>query len=120
MRKKQPKNLLDLVPEQNCPFRERDDGTVEVLTPRYGTNFIARRMASMFKKTPVCIHLDQIGTHTWNLCDGKRSVHEIGNDLHQEFGEKIEPVWERLGMFFKQMETQRLIRWKADEPRRTT
>ncbi|MFH1754235.1 MAG: PqqD family protein [Candidatus Latescibacterota bacterium] len=120
MGKKQPKNLLDLVPEQNYPFRQRDDGTVDVLTPRYGTNFIARTMSSIFKNTPVCIHLDQIGTRTWCLCDGKRSVHEIGENLHREFGKKIEPVWERLGVFFKHMESQRMIRWKVEERKQGT
>jgi hypothetical protein len=115
--KKQPKNLLDLVPEQNYPFHTRDDGTVDVLVPRYGTNFIARALSYMFKDTPVRIHLDRIGTRTWHLCDGSMSVHEIGELLHGEFGEKVEPVWDRLGLFFKQIESQRLIRWKADESR---
>ena len=114
MGKKQPRNLLDLVPEQNYPFYTRDDGTVDVLVPRYGTNFIARALSSMFKNTPVRVHLDPVGTCTWNLCDGRRSVHEIGEHLHGEFGEKVEPLWDRLGLFFKQMENQRLIRWKSE------
>ncbi len=118
MGKKQPKNLLDLVPEQNYPFHTREDGTVDVLVPRYGTNFIARALSSVFKNTPVRIHLDRIGTRTWHLCDGRRSVHEIGEHLHGEFGEKVEPVWERLGLFFKQMENQRMIRWKTQGTQR--
>ncbi len=111
------KNLLDMVPEQRYPSSTQDNGTVDVIIPRYGENFVGRMLSSVLKGTPVRVHLDRVGTRTWELCDGRRSVHEIGQHLHREFGDEIEPLYERLGLFFKQMENQRLIQWKSENPK---
>ena len=116
MSKKPAKNLLDLVPEQKYQANTREDGTVEVIVPRYWDNFIGRLFSRFIKSTPFRINLDRIGTRTWQLCDGRKTVHEIGEILHREFGTEIEPVYERLGLFFKQMENQQLIDWKPQNP----
>jgi hypothetical protein len=116
MGKKPAKNLLDLVPLQKYPANTKEDGTVEVLVPRYWENFIGRLFSRFIKSTPFRIHLDQVGTRIWLLCDGRKTVQEIGQILHREFGSEIEPVYERLGLFFKMMENQRLIDWKPQGP----
>lgn len=104
-----------MVPEQKHPCQARENGTADVVIPRYGKGAVGRALSSLLKDTPIRIHLDRIGARTWMLCDGCRSVREIGEALQREFGEEIEPVYERLAMFFKQMERREMIRWKESD-----
>ena len=108
---KQARNLFELKPKQRRTFEERGDGTVDVLMPRYGENVIGRLLKKVLSNHPVRIHLDDIGTSVWRLCDGGRTVHQIGQSLHDEFGERIEPVYDRLETFLKQMMGAGLIEW---------
>lgn len=106
------KNFYDLVPAQRRTCRERDDGTVEVLVPRYGKGIFGRVLAKFLNNRPVGVTLDDIGTNVWRLCDGRRSVYEIGREMHGRFGDRIEPVYERLETFLTQMHRAELIDWK--------
>ncbi len=105
-------NLLDLIPERTKPFRDEEDGTVTVLIPRFGDGRAGRFLQKFVGKSPICLHLDEIGTEAWRLCDGRRSVYEIGGCLQRKFGDRIEPVYERLGVYFRQMKRAGVIDWR--------
>ena len=106
---KTPKNLYDLRPKQRRSFEERADGTIDVLIPRYGENVVSRLLKGVLNNRPVRIHLDDVGASVWRLCDGDRTVHEIGQSLESQFGDRIEPVYGRLETFLKQMQRAGLI-----------
>ena len=106
-------NLLDMIPEQKCEFRDRDDGTIDVLVPRFGDDRIGRILARFIKDKPISLHLDDIGTAVWRLCDGRRSVYEIGGTLKEEFGDRIEPVYDRLGLFFHSAKQAGILDWRG-------
>ena len=108
------KNLLELVPEQKRTSEERPDGMIDVILPRYGNGWLSRILESVFRGAPVRVQLDDVGTRVWRLCDGHRCVRDIGTSLHAELGDSIEPVYDRLGEFFKQMKKAGLIRWKNE------
>ena len=108
----QVRNLFELKPKQARSFEESSDGTVEILIPRYGNNAMGRLLKRVLNDRPVRIHLDDIGTSVWHLCDGHRNVHEIGQSLQAKFGERIEPVYDRLETFLKQMNKADLIEWE--------
>ena len=110
---KREENLLDMIPEQKCGFRDRDDGTVDVLVPRFGNDWFGRILKRYVKDKPISLHLDDIGTAVWRLCDGRRSVYEIGGSLKEEFGDRIEPVYDRLGMFLHQAKKAGIIDWRG-------
>jgi hypothetical protein len=63
-------------------------------------------------KPPISLHLDEIGTAVWRLCDGRRSAYEIGGCLENQFGDRIDPVYERLGVFLRQMKKAGVIDWR--------
>ena len=109
---KAPLNLYELVPTQRRESRERADGNVEVLIPRYGDNPVGRLLKYVFSNKPVKVELDDVGTRVWRLCDGHRNVREIGQSLQGEFGERLEPLYDRLGEFLKQMKRAGLIDFK--------
>ena len=58
------------------------------------------------------IKLDEIGSAIWRACDGKNTVYDISRKLEAEFGAKVNPVYERLSLFFRELERSKFIRWK--------
>ena len=106
---KRQSNLYELRPKRKGPFEELKDGTVEVLLPRYGNSPIGRVLKKVLNERPVRVHLDDIGTSVWRLCNGDHTVLEIGQTLHSRYGNSIEPVFDRLETFLKQMHRAGLI-----------
>ena len=102
-------NLYELTPRQARSFEELEDGTVDVLIPRYGENPVGRLLKKILSNRPVRVHLDDVGTWVWRLCDGDRTVKQIGESLRGQFGERVEPLYDRLETFIRQMHKADLI-----------
>ncbi|MGB9779592.1 PqqD family protein [Caldanaerobacter sp.] len=62
---------------------------------------LIEKVARLFVKKPrvTTLELDDIGTAVWELIDGEKNVYEIGQELKERFGEKVEPLYERLSLF---------------------
>ena len=106
-------NLLDVIPERTRAFRDEDNGTVTVLIPRFGDGRVGSVLEKFFRSSPITLHLDEMGTAVWRLCDGQRSVYEIGDCLKAKFGDRIDPIYERLGAFLHQMRRVGIIDWRT-------
>ena len=74
---------------------------------------IANRIAQKLLKKPKIshIHLDEMGSFVWPLIDGKRTIIQIGDYVKEHFGEKAEPLYERLAQYFKILEDNGFINW---------
>ena len=71
------------------------------------SHFIAEKF---FDRPPVThVHMEPIGSFVWRQIDGRHSVYEIGQLLHETFGEEAEPLYERLSVYMKQLENNGLI-----------
>jgi len=109
---KKEENLLDMIPVQLREANTCDDGTVDVLIPRFGTSWVGAILGRVFKNKPIHLHLDEVGSVAWDLCDGRRSVHDIGRSMEEKFGDKLDPIYERLGLFFHQMKKAGIVDWR--------
>ena len=70
-------------------------------------NFIAQKL---FKKPRISqIHLDEMGNFIWPLMDGERNLIEIAEVVKAEFGEKAEPLYNRLVQYVRTLETYGFI-----------
>lgn len=102
MARKKKENFLDYVPRHNRLFgtEENEKGHVEVRVEHKGFyNWIAQKA---FKKPRFSnIELDDFGSFVWRQMDGQRSIYEIGLAVKGEFGEKAEPLYERLSQFIR-------------------
>ncbi len=108
-------NLLDLTPVRLKEHRineSKGDGAVSVLVPKFGTGKIGAWLRKRIKHPDYRVNLDDFGTHVWNLCDGKNRVRDIGISLQKTFGDSVEPVYDRLSVFFRQLEKSKLIAFK--------
>lgn len=73
-------------------------------------NFLAQKL---FKRPRISyIHLDEMGSFVWPCLDGEKDILEIGKLVEEEFGEKANPLYERLAKYFQILESYKFIGWK--------
>ncbi len=100
------RNLLDFVIVKREGTRRKKEF---LLVPIYETSR-GKRVARFLKfRTQRKIRLDEYGWTVWELIDGNRDVREIGRDLRERFGEKVEPLYPRLSKFFAYLQHLKLI-----------
>ncbi|MBF1016727.1 MAG: PqqD family protein [Lachnospiraceae bacterium] len=106
---KQKENFLDYTPRRNANLLWRKKGTlVEVDVEHRG--FI-NKIAQKFFHRPHISHiaLDEFGSFIWPLLDGTQSVEQIGRLVKDHFGEKAEPLYERLCSYLKTLHREGFI-----------
>ena len=109
MKKKPQKNYLDFVPAHKIERFTVDENSIVTLEiENKGVfNKIAQKL---FKKPKISyIHLDELGSFIWPYIDGKRDITEIGVLVREHFGDKAEPLHERLSQYFKTLESYGFI-----------
>lgn len=107
-----PVNLLELIPDQNILSKKTEDGLYVLLKPKYRHPWMVKHILPRLKSPHYKIKLDDIGSFIWCLCDGRKTVKEISRKLREKFGDKVEPLYERLGIFFQNLEKNKFITFK--------
>ncbi|MCX6149069.1 MAG: PqqD family protein [Ignavibacteriales bacterium] len=102
-------NYLDLTPFKRYKEEIAENGTVKVLLPKFTNKFVVKYLVPKMKSSFIKINLDEFGSETWLQIDGEKNVASIGEELKKKFGEKINPVNERLTKFLTQLYTSRFI-----------
>lgn len=101
-----PENYLEKVPskKQGLVYDQDENGNVTIELENKG---IANRIAQKLIKKPKVsyIHLDETGSFIWQLINGERDIAEIGEKVSEKFGDKAEPLYERLAQYFRILET---------------
>jgi len=103
-------NYLSLIPRRNPKILlEKTEGKYYLLVPMESKlDFLAKRLHGDYRR----IELDEMGAYVWELCDGKRTVREIGEALKARFGKEVEPLYERLVTFLFELAKRYLIEFK--------
>ena len=94
-------NYLEYIPVPAKALQyEIVDGKVTIFQTNTGLfNFIAQKL---WKKPRVSqIHLDEMGNFIWPLMDGKNDIYAIATLIKAEYGEKAEPLYNRVVQYFK-------------------
>ena len=114
--KKDLRNYLDFIPvhHEQYSYTVSDNGAVTVYVENKGVfNKIAQ---VVFKKPRISqIHLDEMGNFIWPLMDGKNTVYDIAEQVKAHFGEKAEPLYNRLVQYMRNLESYGFIRFKEEE-----
>lgn len=97
-----------LFPIRNCKY-EINNNLVTVLFVKEKLTFIEKLFFKKQSKKPYKIDLDEIGSFVWELCDGKNNVNKITELSKAHFQDKIEPAQDRVELFIKQMNKNKLI-----------
>jgi len=105
-------NLLDFIPKHNSliSFSTDKKGIVTLEVKNRG---FYNRIAQFFFKRPEVsfITLEEFGSFIWNQIDGQKTVMEIGEKVKNQFGEKAEPLYERLGQYMNTLRKCEYIVW---------
>ncbi|MFA6924241.1 MAG: PqqD family protein [Bacteroidales bacterium] len=102
-------NYLELIPHTIHNHKIEEDGLVTVLVPRFTSKFWSKYFLSIMKNKYINLKLDELGSATWLMLDGKNRVDTICNELNEKFGEKINPVEERVTKFLTQLYLNKFI-----------
>lgn len=112
---KQKKNYLDFIPvisDRNTWDEENGKVTVHMLNKGF-YHFIAQK----FFHTPRVSHiaLDEYGSFVWLSIDGKKTVGQIADLLKEKYGDKAEPLYDRLVKYMQILYNNRFIRYKGKD-----
>lgn len=108
MRKKKviEENFLEKIPshKEGLGYSISDDGNVTLEMENKGA---MNRIAQVIFRKPKTsyIHLEEFGSFIWPLIDGKKNIIEIGKEVESHFGEKANPLYERLATYFQTLES---------------
>ncbi len=105
-------NLLELIPDQNILAEITEEGLYVLLKPKYRHPWLIKHVLPRLKSPHFKIKLDDVGSFIWGLCDGQNTVQEIGSQLKARFGDNVEPLYERLGQYFQNLEKNKFIVFK--------
>lgn len=109
-------NLLDLIPVRLQEWEQTSDDQIIILMPKFTNRFLRTWLMPRLKHPYIRIKLDSYGSEVWRSCDGRTTVATIAQVLRQKFGEKIEPVYERLAVFIRQSVRADLMALEIDSP----
>ncbi len=108
--KKTYENYLEKIPshKEGINWSLNADGIVTLEMQNKG---LANRIAQKVLKKPKIsyIHLEQFGSFIWQQIDGNRNIMTIGKAVGEHFGDKAEPLYERLAQYFKTLESNEFI-----------
>lgn len=102
-------NYLDLTPLRLHKEEFSEENLVTVLIPKFQNRFALRFIVPRLKSQVFKLKLDELGSAVWLSIDGRKTVDQIAKQLLKKFGDKIEPVNERLTKFLTGLYEQRLI-----------
>lgn len=104
------KNYLDLVPQINEGLNWNKDENGIVTLEIENTGLFNRIAQKVFKKPKWSfVHLDELGSFVWLLIDGKTNISDMGVSVKEHFGEKAEPLYEKLVKYFEILKSYNFI-----------
>jgi len=98
-----------VVPRPVAKYQLDQNNHVILLKPKFRSAFLQKYLLPHMKHAYFKIHLDEIGTAVWHQIDGKKNALEIAHHLEAELGDKIQPVYQRLGIFLATMKREKFI-----------
>ncbi|WP_102401622.1 PqqD family protein [Haloimpatiens massiliensis] len=103
------KNVLLMIPQRKVNIEWEKNGEIITLIIKR-EKYIDKIMHKIFKTPKVIrIELDQIGTFVWENCDGIKNINDISKQMKSHFGQKIEPVLERLITYIRTLKNNNFI-----------
>ena len=106
-------NLLDLIPVRTIEWSKDEEGKVTLLKPKYKSSFSKKHILPRIKNPNFKVKLDEIGSYLWLLFDGEKKVDQIAVLFQQQFGERVEPLYDRLAKFLMNLEKNGFIKFKG-------
>lgn len=111
-------NLLDMTLVREVEWEEDESGVVTLVRSRprvRGPRSMGRWVSFML--APPRIRLDEVGSFAWLRMNGSSDVGDLAALVREEFGDRVEPVNQRLGHLVRLLKRERFVSYM--EPKRT-
>jgi hypothetical protein len=105
-----------LVPVGRHPARERPDGGVTVMVPRF-TGRLTRWVMPLLRSPEIGVRLDAAGTFVWRQCDGQTTVAEIAARVRDRLGVDDREARDRVILFLRRLARSECIQFRAPAAR---
>lgn len=110
--KKNQSNYLEKIPKRNEEIVWKTDKKGIVTLEIENKGFVNKIAQKLLKKPKISyIHLDETGSFVWPLINGEKDIIELGKSVKTHFGEKAEPLYERLSKYFQILESYGFIKF---------
>jgi len=98
---------LRLIPKRNDKIQLKKIGDkYYLLIPMDSPlDFLAKRLHGNYRR----LELDELGAFVWELCDGSRTIEQMGKKVKEKFGKEAEPLYERLMTFILELHKRNLV-----------
>ncbi len=108
---KNKENFFEKKPLHNPEFNwTNQNGNITIEIENKG--FFNRLAQILLKKPKISyIHLDEMGSFIWPLIDGKTDIIDLGKKVNEQFGDKAEPIYDRLSQYIKTLESYKFIKF---------
>lgn len=104
-KRKLNENYLDNKPLRNPEFKYTTDDKGGVTIEVENKGLMNRIFQIFFKKPKISyIHLDEMGSFIWEYLNGEMTITRLGELVREHFGEKAEPLYERLAKYIQILE----------------
>ena len=112
MKKKSKENYLEKIPVKNPVINWKTDEEGKVTLEIENKGIFNRIFQVILKKPKISfIHLDEMGSFVWPLIDGEKNIIAIGKFVEEHFGEKANPLYDRLSQYFQILDSYGFIKW---------
>ncbi len=102
-------NYLELTPFSTYEHRIEENGKVTVFVPKFTSKLWGKVLMPLIKRKYINVKLDEIGSSTWLLVNGKNKVGQICIELEEKFGERIQPSEELVTKFLSNLYFKEII-----------
>jgi len=110
MTEKQTKeNYLDNIPVRNIDWEKDEQGKVYLVKEKTRNKLLKKIIELVDRRQFFYIHLDELGTASWLLCDGRRSIIEISRQMQAEKGGTFIQSETRVAQFFAMLKKNKFI-----------
>ena len=106
------KNYLDFVPEHD-PQNTWDQDADGIVTVHLAHRGLCAAVAHRLFRTPCVSHilLDEYGSFLWKEMDGQKTIGDLAAAMGRRFGEKAEPLYDRLVRYMEILRDNHFVRF---------
>ena len=106
-------NFLDAVPVKNPEINFTKDDNDIVTLEIENKGLMNRVFQKLLKKPKITyIHMEELGSFVWQIIDGESDITALGKKVEEHFGDKANPLYERLSQYIKILESYNFITLK--------
>jgi hypothetical protein len=110
-----PRNIADFIPQRAVDHEVTEVGIVKLLVPRFRVPWMRWLQKRLVRSPFLKVSLDEVGSIAWLHMDGKTTVAQVGKVMEDNFGDRVRPVEERLGLFFGSLMRNKFDTWASQE-----